>query len=162
MSFYGIAPIRFGSLSMVTATLGPKDPEVGARCVDAGLEYAFVYNDADTQGIPGQGFVTNAGTTTGYSCTISATTSADIVIGVVKHATITTNTYGWVVVKGVTSVKMGATSGTVATGGLIEVAANGLFVPVSNTTGNKSPCVGKALNTIASSALGDAFISCYG
>lgn len=162
MSFEGLSPIRFGTISMVTATLGPKDPEVGARCIEGGREYAFVYNDADTQGSPGMAFVVNTGTSTGYSGTISAATSADIVLGVVRHATITTNTYGWVVVKGVTPIKMGATSGTVTTGGLVEVAANGLFVPVSNTTGNKSPCVGKAMTTIASSANGDAFISCYG
>lgn len=162
MSFYGIAPIRFGSLSMVTATLGSKDPEIGARCIDAGLEYVFVYNDADTQGVPGMAFVTNNGASTAYSGTISSTTSADFVLGVVRHATLTTNTYGWLVVKGVTSIKMGATSGTATTGKAVEIAANGLFTPVSNTTGNLSPAIGKALNTIASSALGDAFVSCFG
>lgn len=157
---YSQSPVRFGSLSMVTGTLGRNDPELGATIMDGQLFYQFVYNGADTQAVPGMALVPLAGAS-GLTGTISSTTSADLCLGVVKHATLTTNTYGWVVVRGVTSVKMGATSGTVTTGGLIEIAANGLFVPVSNTTGNKSPAVGKALNTIASSALGDAFINIY-
>jgi hypothetical protein len=61
----------------------------------------------------------------------------------------------------VTSVQMAATSGTVVTGGLIEVGANGYGVPVSNTTGNKAPAFAKALNTIASSGTGDAYVRCF-
>lgn len=161
MALSSAGPLLFGTKSMVTATLGPHDGDVGLHHRDDdGRLYRLIYNDADTQGVPGMGFVVNAGAS-GYSCTISSTTSADLVVGIVRHATITTNTYGWVVVEGVTTVKMGATSGTVSTGGLIEVAANGLFVPISNTTGNKSPAVGKALNTIASSGTGDAYVRCY-
>lgn len=162
MSVNSVGPIRFGSLSMVTGTLGPKDPELGTRVIANGLEYVFVYNEADTQAVPGMGLVTNAGATSAYSATISSTTSADFCLGVVRHATLTTTTYGWVVVRGVTPVKAGATSGTITTGKAFEMAANGLFTPVSNTTGNLSPAIGKALNTIVSSANGDAFISCFG
>lgn len=162
MSYQSISPIKFGTKSLVTTSLGKNDPEPGAFDFDEdGRYYQFVYNDGGASVPVGCGVVPAAGTSTGYSVTVSAATSADIVVGVCRHATLTTGAYGWVVVRGVTSVQMGATSGTVATGGLIEVAANGYGVPVSNTTGNKSPAYAKALNTIASSGTGDAFVRCF-
>jgi hypothetical protein len=162
MTFQSIGPVQFGTKSLVTTSLGKNDPELGALHHDTdGLTYRFIYNDGGASVPVGCGVVVAAGASGAYSCTVTAATSADLVIGVCKHATITTAAYAWVVCHGVTSVQMGATSGTVTTGGLIEVAANGYFVPVSNTTGNKAPAVGKALNTIASSGTGDAYIRCF-
>jgi len=140
--------------------LGHNDPELGQRCQEGQLEYMFVYNDGGASIPTGYACVINS-SASGYSVTVTAATSADLVIGVVRHVTLTTGAYGWVVVKGVTPIQMGATSGTVATRHLVEVAAGGVFVPVSNTTGNKAAAVGIAVNTIASSALGDAFINIY-
>ena len=161
MSLETIAPLMFGTKSLVTTSLGTKDGELGMVHTDAdGRTYRLVYNDGGASVPVGCGVVVNAGATS-YSCTVSAATSADLVVGICRHATITTGAYGWVVTHGITSVQMGATSGTVTTGGLIEVAANGYFVPVSNTTGNKAPAVGKALNTIASSGTGDAYVRCF-
>ena len=160
MSYQGIAPIRFGTLSMVTTSLGPKDPEVGAECVEDGRHYVFVYNEGGASMNVGHGCVPNSAAT-GYSVTVSAATSADLVIGVVRHATITTGAYGWVVTKGVTPIQMGATSGSVGARGLVEIGADGFFVPVSLTTGNKAPAVGVALAAIVSSASGNAFVKCY-
>ncbi len=158
---YSAAPIRFGSLSMVTATLGSNDPNMGDRCIDEnGREYRFVYNYGTTANV-GHGVVA-ATAATGYSVIVSSVTAADLVVGVVRHAPITTGAYGWVVTKGVTPVQMMATSGSVAENGLIEIAANGFFAPISNTTGNFAPVIGKALAAIVSSASGNAFISCYG
>jgi hypothetical protein len=162
MAFESLGPIQFGTKSLVTTSLGKNDPELGALHHDAdGRTYQFVYNDGGASVPVGCGVVPAAGATGAYSVTVTAATSADLVVGVCRHATLTTAAYGWVVVRGVTSVQMGATSGTVTTGGLIEVAANGYFVPVSNTTGNKAPAVGKALNTIASSGTGDAYVRCF-
>jgi hypothetical protein len=161
MPFASLGPIQFGTKSLVTTSLGKNDPEVGTlHHDDDGRLYRFVYNDGGASVPVGCGVVPAAGAA-GYSVTVSAATSADLVIGICRHATITTAAYGWVVVNGVTSVQMGATSGTVTTGGLIEVGANGYGVPVSNTTGNKSPAYGKALNTIASSGTGDAYVRCF-
>lgn len=161
MSYQGISPIAFGSVSMVTTSLGANDAEVGTKRTVDGRDYVLVYNEGGASAMVGAGVVFNSAAT-GYSVTVSAATSADFVVGVVRHATLTTGAYGWVVTKGVTPIQMGATSGTVAVRGLVEVAANGLFVPVSNTTGNKAPAVGIALAEIVSSASGNAFISCYG
>jgi hypothetical protein len=157
MTFYGNEPVRFDSgVSMVTATLGPNDPEVGARTVEGDEEYIFVYNTGGSTINVGNGAVLSA--VTGYSVTVSSVTSVDFLVGVCKHSAIATTEYGWLVTKGFTSVEMGGTSGTVAAGGLIELGDDGEFYPVSNTTGN-GPVVGKAMAAIVSAASGDAFIS---
>ena len=160
MGQYGVSPIRFGSVSMVTASLGHNDPELGTRCQDNGIDYIFVYNDGGSQISPGYGAVLQSGVS-GYSVTVSAATSTDLVVGVCRHATLTTGTYGWLVTKGITPVQMLASSGSVASRGLIEIGANGLFAPVSNTTGNAAPAVGQALAAIVSGASGNAFISVF-
>lgn len=161
MSFNSLAPIRFSGPSQVTATLGPTDAEVGSRAWDSNLEYVLVYNGGNSQISPGFGCVLQSASTS-YTITVSSVTSADFVIGVCRNATLTTGTYGWVVRKGITSVQMIATSGSVASRGLIEIGANGLFAPVSLTTANLAPAVGQALAAISSGTSGSAFISTYG
>lgn len=158
MSFQSISPIGFGPVTAVTATRGANDPELGSERVEGANRYLYVYNDGGANIPTALGCVLQSGAT-GYSVTVSSVTSADVLVGVAVN-TLTTGTYGWVVTRGITSVKMIATSGSVAAGGLIELGANGLFAPVSNTTGN-GPVVGKALAAIVSSATGSAFISCY-
>lgn len=160
MAYESVGPVIFGGISMVTSSLGSNDPEVGTVKVEGGREYVFVYNDGGEDINPGYGCVLQSGAS-GYSVTVSAVTSADIVVGVVRHATLTTGTYGWAVRRGITNIEMNATSGTVAAGDLIEIGANGDFNPVSNTTGNLAPALGKALEAIVSSASGSAYISCY-
>jgi len=160
MSFNRALPLVFGSPSMVTATLGPNDPELGTRMSAGGLDYVFVYNAGGQNILAGYGAVPNSAATN-MTVTVSAATSNDIVVGVCKHATIPDGSYGWLVTKGITPIQMGATSGTVAARGLVEIGANGVFVPISNTTGNGSPAVGVALAAIVSSASGNAYISCY-
>jgi hypothetical protein len=160
MGLFSDSPVRFGSVSMVTTSLGSNDPELGQECMEAGVKYRFVYNAGNSQILPGYGVVLQSAATN-YSITVSAATSADWCQGVVKHATLTTGAYGWVVTQGITPVQMGATSGSVASRGLIELGADGVFVPVSNTTGNKAGAVGQALAAIVSSASGSAFVNVY-
>lgn len=157
MTYIANNPVRFVGESHVTASLGANHPEVGFTFTEGPRTYCWVYNDCNSQLIPGNGVILQSGAT-GASVTLSSTTSAAILFGTVYNATLTTGTYGFVVTKGITKVKMGATSGTVAVNGLIELAANGLFVPVSNTTGNLAPACGVALEAIVSSAVGSAFI----
>ncbi len=158
-------PIRFGSLSMVTASLGPNDPELGARAQEGSREYVFVYNDADDSIIDvGFGCVLQSGASN-YSVTVSSVSSKQACIGVVRHGSIATGKYGWVVTRGITPIEMNTASGTVAVGILVELAAGGDFSPVSNTTNqsaNGSPPCGMALAEIVSSASGDAHMFCVG
>ena len=160
MSFYGADPVLFEGVSGVTATPGGNDVGIGYRRTEGGKGYLKVYNDCNSDINPGYGVVLSSGVS-GYSISVTSVTSADIVVGVAQSTTMTTGTYGWVVTKGITAVEMGATSGSVASLGLIEIGAAGVFVPVSNITGVKSPAVGQALAAIVSSASGNAYVSCY-
>jgi hypothetical protein len=148
MGFKGIDPVRFGSLSMVTASLGDNDPALGTVAQEDGLEYVFVYNAGGEQINPGYGCVPNSASA-GFSVTVSSVSSADVLQGVVKHATLTTDTYGWVVTKGVVPVEVPDNAAALAQ---LELEGNGAFVP-----GTARVC-GKALAAIASGASGNAFI----
>jgi len=160
MAYSSNSPVSFFPISATTSALGANDGELGTRRYEQGREYVLVYNDCNSNMAIGQGITLQTGAS-GYSCTISSVTSVDIVVGVVRHQTISTGYYGWAVTKGITYVKMMATSGTVAAGDLLEIGGNGLFYKASNTTGNIAPAVGKALEAIVSSATGLAYVSCY-
>ena len=159
MAFYSDSPVRMFGVSHVTASLGANHPELGTRMIDGASEYIWVYNAGGEDIDPGLGAVLVDGAAA-YSCTVSSVTAADILIGVAKHNTLTTATYGWLLTRGITEVEMMATSGTVAAGDLLELGANGLFHKRSNTTAN-GPVCGKALDAIVSSASGSAYISVY-
>lgn len=158
MSFEGISPIRFGTTSMTTATLGPNDPELGTRCTSGGRQYMLIYNAASVIGI-GVGCVlaTNA---TNATCIVSSVTSADMLVGVARDVSIASGYYGWVVTRGVTPVMMHADVSGV-TGAVLELAGNGLFAIVSNTTGNKAPTFGKLQSSVASGLSAPAQIYGY-
>ena len=158
MSYQSGLPIRFKGVSFVTATLGGGAPQLGQETFDAdGNKYVFVYNDCNSQILPTYGVAPQSGVSTPFSVTVSTVTSADILVGVVKHATIPAASYGWVLTRGVTQVEMLA---TVATNAPLEIGADGLFAPVSNTTGN-GPTIGKSLAEIVTNASGSAFIRAY-
>jgi hypothetical protein len=157
---YSVGPVRFGvGVSAVTTSLGRNDPELGTLIQEGGLHYLFVYNSGGHTAPVGYGVVPDSATT-GYSVTVSATTSADLCIGVVRNTPLVTGAYGWVVTKGVTSVQMHADASAAARG-LLEIGGNGVFVPVSNTTGNKCPAAALTLAGIASAVSGSAFINVY-
>jgi hypothetical protein len=154
---YSQFPLRVGqgTVSFVTTSLGPNDPQVGDRCVVGNESYIFVCNIGSSTLSQTKACVVSG--VSGYSVTVSSTSSSDVLVGVAKHADIATGSYGWVVTQGFTQVTMAATSGSVAAGGLLELSADGTFAPRSNTTGNNN-FVGKAMAAIASSATGTAYI----
>lgn len=160
MSYNSVGPVAFYGKSHVTASLGSNHPDVGERKYFSGNEYVWAYNDCNSDINPGYGCVLQSGAT-GMSVSVSAVTSADLVVGVCHHATLTTGTYGWLLTKGIGVAEMGATSGSVASRGLLEIGSNGVWVPVSNTTGNLAASVGQALEAIVSSASGSAYFSVY-
>ncbi len=164
-----ISPVRFGSTTFSTAGAaagtpgsgpGPNDPQLGDFCEESGKRWVFVYNDGGASAAVGCAFVLNSAAT-GYSVTVSSVTSADFAIGVVQNATFLTGTYGWIMVRGIGVAKMMTASGTVAARQNLELAANGLFYGASNTTGN-GLCFGQSISAIVSTAVGAAFITCYG
>jgi len=162
MSYNHGLPVRFVGVSFTTASTGGKYPSIGDETYDSdGNKYVYIYNDCNSEIYPGYGVAPQSGVSTAYSITLSTVTSADLVAGVVKHATIPTNNYGYVLTRGVCNVEMLGTSGTVATNSPIEIGANGAWAPVSNTTGNKAGIKAKSLAAIVSGASGSAYISIY-
>jgi hypothetical protein len=159
MAVYDNGPVRFVGVSHVTDALGANHPEVGTMIREGDEEYVWVYNNGGEQIGPSYGAVLDwTSNVTGYSVTISSTTSVDFLVGVCKHATITTAAYGWLMTRGWTKVEMEADNSCV-TGQLLALAANGEFALKSNSTGYPTPAVGQSLESIASGASGDAFIS---
>lgn len=156
MTVYSASPIFFESVSQVTAT---NSVELGTHRREGDETYIYVYNAGNSQISPGLGCTVSA--VTGYSVTVSSTTSVDTIVGVVKHATLTTGTYGWVLVHGFGQVQMQA-SNSAAAGQLLTVAADGEFALKSNSTGYPAPAVGKAMAAIASGASGTAYINLFG
>ncbi len=157
MAFYGDNPIFYGSVSMVTATMGRNDAEVGTIRQEGDEKYIFVYNTGNSQISVGNAAVLSA--VTGYSVTVSSTSGEDIGVGVVKHATLTTGTYGWLLVRGFGSAKMGANF-SCATGECLVLGADGTFDQKSNVTANMNP-IAKAMGSAASGAACDAFFTFY-
>lgn len=129
MSFYGISPVLFESVSNTTGTLGVNSPELGYKVQYAGEDYVYIYNAGGTDVSPGYAVVLNA--TTGYSCTISSVTNAGGAFGLVKHATIAAGEYGFVLTRGFIDAVNGMASTAPAAGNIVELAANGKFT-VSN------------------------------
>lgn len=157
MTFYNADPVRFGvGISGTTTSLGANDPEVGTTTRVGDEEYVFVYNAGNSQINPTYGAVLSA--VTGYSVTVSSTTSVDFLAGVCKNSTIATGEYGWLMTKGFSVIEMEADN-SCAAGQLIALAEDGEFALKSNSTGYPTPAVGKAMEAIASGGSGSAYIS---
>jgi len=132
MSYSSNTPIIFGGISGVTATRGSKDPEPGTRVTYDGDEYLYVYNGAaNSQASPGM-YLCPQAASSNYSMTVTGVASYEKPVGVVKHATMTTGTYGWVLTKGYApayvsaSIAAGIGLETVVDTGLWTTAATGV------------------------------------
>jgi hypothetical protein len=155
----GISPVMFNSVSMVTATLGANDPSVGDICFEGDEKYIFVYNNGTTQ--ISKGRLATVSALTGYSVTVSTTTSLDIAVGVCKHATLTTATYGWLLQKGFGPCASNADE-SLSAGNLLTVGGNGACVAKTISTGYPTPVLGKVMIATASAGVGEAFFNICG
>jgi hypothetical protein len=152
----GLTPIVFNSPSFVTSSLGPNDPNVGDTLEYRNEKYRFVYNLGSSTANVGDGVVLSG--VSGYSVTVSSTTSVDLLVGVVKHAAIATGSYGYVCTQGWSQVNMG-TNLSAAAGALLVLAADGKFTAKTISTGYVGAGNVKAMEAIASGASGTASIS---
>jgi len=129
MQWHSAGPIQFESVSQVTAT---PSVDLGTRLWYQGEEYVYCYNSGGGQASKGNGvkFITGA---SGYS--VAATSLTDTFspcVGVVKHSTMATADYGWVMVRGFASVVM--VSATTADYKMIALGVDGKFIEASGTT----------------------------
>jgi hypothetical protein len=158
MSYYSNSPVLFNGVSMVTATLGANDPEVGTLAEVGDEKYLFVYNAGNSQISPGYGATVSG--VTGYSVTVSSVTMIDELVGVCKHSTLTTGTYGWLMVRGFGTAKMPANSGCAA-GQLLTVGADGVFAVKSISTDAPGAVYGKVMVATASAGVAEAFFKIF-
>lgn len=103
MAFNSVGPILFESVSNVTAT---PSHNLGDRILINSEEYVYCFNAGGSTCTAGKAVKLITGAS-GYS--IAVTSLTDIFnpcVGVVKHADLTTATYGWVMVKGFLNVTM--------------------------------------------------------
>jgi hypothetical protein len=153
---YSSELIRFGSVSMVTATRGPNDPEVGTVIEEGDEKYIFVYNGGGST--IGVGCGATVSGVTGYSVTVSSLTHADVPVGVCKHVAIPTLNYGWLMQRGFSTFQAGS---AVATAAGLTLGADGTWQAQLATTAYSQvvlPVVyGKAMGSAASSGTGDAY-----
>jgi len=149
----------FDSVSMVTATLGTNDPEVGTVRREGDEEYLFVYNTGSNAQIS-PGYVATVSAVTGYSVTVSTTTMIDHPVGVCKHATITTGAYGWLLRYGFGTAKMPANSGCAA-GQLLTVGADGVSAVKSISTDAPGIVYGKVMEATGSAGVATAFFKFF-
>ena len=149
--------VEFGSVSMVTSSLGPNDPELGQTRQLGEEHYVFVY--ANTEIAVGKGCVVTA--TTGYSVNVSSTVNADFCMGVVKHTTIPAGSYGWLMTRGFAPIQASAAV-AIQPGEQVVLGANGFFTNIilsAATTVPYSEVVGKCVQSAASaSTVGAAYI----
>jgi hypothetical protein len=148
----------FGTVSMVTSSLGPNDPEVGTVRDDGDERYIFVYNAGNSQITPGD--CTTVSGVSGWSVTVSTVTATDLIAGVCKHATLTTGTYGWIMTRGFGQVNMDANN-SAAAGGILVGGTDGKFWNKTISTGLPNRTIGKAMAAIASGASGTAFLTIW-
>lgn len=154
----GLSPIRFVGPTFTTNSLGPNDPKVGDVARIGDENYVFVYNAGNSNIAAGDGVIVSG--VSGYSVTVSSTTSVDLLVGVRVGSTLSTGYYGYICTRGFAQVNMGANL-SAAAGGLLVLAADGKFTNKTISTGWVSPAQVKAMDAIASGASGTAYISIW-
>lgn len=155
MTVYNVGPVLFETVSNVTAT---PSIDVGTVRREGDEEYIYAYNAGSSTASVGKGVVVSA--VSGYSITVSSTTSVDFCVGHVKHADIPTGSYGWLCTKGWVQADAHADV-SFAAGALAILAADGKLTNKTISTGFVAPAHAKAMAAIASGASGTFFIKCF-
>jgi len=164
MALVGGNPVLFNeSVSAVTAT---NTVAVGTIRSDGGNKYRYVYMEQSAQ-VGYAVMLTSGGS--GNSVTASMVTG-DMAAGVVQNTTMTTATYGWILVNGLASVKCG-TAG-VSASKVLTVLSSGSFgdwasyqnIANSGATGgtlgtNWFAPVGRTLGSAATNSLILAYVN---
>lgn len=153
-------PAEFEKISNVTAT---NSVNLGETRFINGEEYVYVYNAGVQQISQGQFAVLSANS--GFSVTVSSVTGYDFPIGFVKHATITTGAYGWLLSRGFTTVNMVANA-SATTADVLYPGSQGnvgvLGQATSSITGLIFQPIGYVVSGAATAAAALAYVRCYG
>jgi len=152
---YGYQSVGAVAVSNVCATA---KAALGDRKFWQGNEYVYVYNAGGEQISPGLGCCYSA--VSGYSVTVSSVTEVNECAGIVHTNTLTTDTYGYILVKGFALVEM-VNGGTI--GDRLMIGTDGAQITVVGGTATVAEprMHGIVLDTIASGASGLAKVNCY-
>ena len=157
---YGNPTLFTESVSAVTAT---NTVALGTMRWEGGNQYRYVYANVAAVIVPGY-FADYISGGSGYSITNVITTVGDSVAGVVQNTTMTTGTYGWLMIKGLAKINTGANSALSANRKIVVLASGtvGDFIANQAATG-VSGILGQMTigRTITSSTASGLSILCY-
>ncbi len=154
--YYGNQPIYMESVSAVTTV---PSVQLGSIRQVGDETYRYVYNTGSSTAAVSYGVTASA--VSGYSVTVSTTTSVDMCLGVVKHADIPTGSYGWVMLQGFAEIELGADN-SAAAGVPLCMGSDGTFAHATQTTNTGiGPIVGKAMTAGASAASCSAYLRLF-
>jgi len=160
MSYHGADPIVFEGVSNVTAT---PSVQLGTERVYQGEKYRYVYSNGQIS--PGYGAALSG--TSGHSVVATGVVSGELCAGFVKHVTLTTGTYGWLLTRGVVDAYNGMTNSAPADGDVVYLATDGKIrtgkgAPATSATDFVGGCVlGKVLSAGASGGTGASLSLIY-
>jgi len=159
MAGSGYKQLNQDSASAVTATrtLGN---ELGDERIETSphRRYMFVYNDGGSDISPGFGCVLVSGATN-YSVTVTSVTSVTPCFGVVRHSTLTTATYGWVLKQGFVQLEADAETG-LAVNDRVILGDAGVHTRITGATGTLTPIHGIVAQATASAGSGFGYVNC--
>jgi len=153
----GLREVFKESVSAVTDTASA-DVTVGTIRYEGDEVYSYVYNGGGEQVAPGYAVIASGAS--GHTVTITSVTGLSVAYGVVKHATITTAAYGWVLKRG-TGRAIGASNASWAAGNGLALGAAGMFVSATFLSGVgylNIPAV--AVSAVATGGSGLALFNC--
>lgn len=145
MAIHGISPIRFETVSAVTAT---PSVELGTRVTDTGIDYVYCYNAGAasiTQGKMGRISSGNSG----YSVSVTNAASqagGEFVVGVAHNAAIAAGSYGWLATRGAVLGAVDASEVSMNVGDIAVAGVDGGFVVKVGTSATGVP-LGFVLNS---------------
>lgn len=160
MAGSGVQTLWKETQSAVTATK-PTGIDLGTERWEGGRKYVYVYN-GDEQIAPTYGCVLKSGATN-YTVTITSIASQAACFGIVREATITTGTYGWVMKRGITTFEGGTESFSNRMGlimGAAGVFENASFHTNLSTLVNALNIAGYSLVSMATGGSGLGYFNC--
>lgn len=153
MSFQGVSPVSFESVSAVTAT---PSVDLGTRRTWNNESYIYVY--AATPISQSVGAIMSG--VSGYTCFATGIISGAFCIGFAKHESLTTGTYGWLLTRGfVSSAVNGMVSTAIAATDGIMLGVDGKIANAAASVGGH--LIGKAMTATGSAGSASFFLSVF-
>jgi hypothetical protein len=151
MTVYRKDVVNFESVSQTTLT---PSVDLGARRIEGGKEYIYVYNDGGASITSGYGVTVSL--LSGYSVTVSSVTQVNHCVGV-ANTTMPTASYGWIQTKGFVKIKLSANN-SMALNDPMKLGTDGLFGVNSVATGNIDIVCGFSVQAVASAGSGTIYL----